>query len=102
MAARAAIALCLVALGWAGRAQAQDDPACAQYHEPMAYNLCLAQHGPKANGVGKLHGGPPVGGAAQSRVWYGHTRRRAPTARFYSPQSAHRVHGRVHMEFQVR
>ena len=26
----------------------------------------------------------------------------SPTARYYSPQNAHRVHGRVHMEFQVR
>ena len=102
MAARAAIVLCLAALGSAGSAQAQDDPACAQYHEPMAYNLCLAQHGPKANGVGKLHGGPQPGSAAQGRVWYGHTHGRAPTARYYSPQNAHRVHGRVHMEFQVR
>ena len=102
MAARAAIALCLAALGWAGSAQAQDDPACAKYHEPMAYNLCLAQHGPKANGVGKLHGGPQPGRAAQGRVWYGHTHGRAPTARFYSSQGAQRVHGRVHMEFQVR
>ena len=102
MAARAAIVLCLAALGWAGSAQAQDDPACAHYHDPMAYNLCLAQHGPKANGVGKLHGGPQPGSAAQGRVWYGHTHGRAPTARYYSPQNAHRVHGRVHMEFQVR
>ncbi len=101
MAARAAIALCLVALGWAGAARAQDDAACAQYHEAMAYNLCLAQHGPKANGVGKLHGGPQPGHAAQGRVWYGHAHG-APTARFTSPQSAQRVHGRVHMEFQVR
>ena len=57
MAARAAIALCLTALAWAGTARAQDNPACAQYREPMAYNACLAQHGPKANGVGQLHGG---------------------------------------------
>ena len=102
MAARAAIALCLLALGWAGSAQAQDDPACAQYHEAMAYNLCLARHGPKANGVGKLHGAPQPGSAAQGRVWYGHTHGRAPASRFYSARSAHRVHGRVHMEFQVR
>ena len=102
MAARASIALCLLALGWAGSAQAQDDPACAQYHEPMTYNLCLARHGPKANGVGKLHGAPQPGSAAQGRVWYGHTHGRAPASRFYSARSAHRVHGRVHMEFQVR
>ena len=104
MAARAAIALCFfVALGWAMSAQAQDNPACAQYHEAMAYNLCLSQHGPKANGVGQLHGGgPQPGSATQGRVWYGQIGGRAPTARFYSPRNAQRSHGRAHMEFQVR
>jgi len=101
MAARAAMTLFLAALGLAGSARAQDNPACAQYREPMAYNLCLAQHGPKANGVGKLHGGPQPG-LAQERVWYGRTHGRAPATRLYSQQGAHRVHGRVHMEFQVR
>ena len=49
MAARAAaIAFCLAALASAGRARAEDDPSCAQYQEPMAYNDCLARHGPKA------------------------------------------------------
>ena len=100
MAARAATALCLAAFAWAGSARAQDDPACAQYHEPMAYNLCLARHGPKANGVGQLHGGgPQPGRATQGRAWYGHTYRRTPATRFYGAQ---RVHGRVHMEFPVR
>jgi hypothetical protein len=102
MAVRAAITFSLAALGWAGSARAQDNPACAQYREPMAYNLCLAQHGPKANGVGKLHGGPQPGLAAQDRVWSGRTHGHAPTTRVYSQQGAQRVHGRVHMEFQVR
>ena len=52
MAARATIALSLAALAWVGSARAEDDPSCAQYREPMAYNLCLARHGPKANNVG--------------------------------------------------
>ncbi len=102
MAARAATALCLAALAWAGTgsARAQDNPACAQYREAMAYNLCLAQHGPKANGVGQLHGGAPQPGrGAQNRVRYGRTRGGAPIARSSNPQ---RVHGRVHMEFPVR
>jgi hypothetical protein len=99
MAARTALALCLAAFAWAGSARAQDNPACAQYREPMAYNSCLAQHGPKANGVGQLHGGPQPGPAAQNHVWYGHARGGAPTARYYSSQ---RAHGRVHMEFPVR
>ena len=101
MAARAAIALCLAALGWAGSAQAQDDPRCAQYREPMAYNACLARQGPKANGVGQLDGGgPQPGRAAPNRVWYGHSRG-APSTRFYDTQGSQRIHGRVHMEFSV-
>jgi hypothetical protein len=98
MAARVVIALYLYALAWAGSARAQDNPACAQYHDPMAYNMCLAQHGPKANGVGQLHGGGPQPDPAARRVWSGHVGA-APTARYYSPQ---RAHGRVHMEFPVR
>ena len=98
MVARVATALCLAALAWAGNARAQDNPACAQYREPMAYNSCLAQHGPKANGVGQLHGGPQPGRAAPNHVWYGHSPG-APIARYSSPQ---RAHGRVHMEFPVR
>ncbi|MGC2783225.1 MAG: hypothetical protein WA397_05185 [Roseiarcus sp.] len=100
MAARAAIALSLAALAWTGSAQAQDDPACAQYREPMAYNLCLARHGPKANSIGKPRG-PQPGQAGQNRVWYGQAHRRAPAVRFYSQQDAHRVHGRMHMEFRL-
>ncbi len=108
MAARAAIALCLAALGCAGSAQAQDDPRCAQYREPMAYNACLARQGPKANGVGQLHGGPQPGHAAPNWVWYGHSRGApsmrvsvAPSTRFYDTQGSQRIHGRVHMEFRV-
>jgi hypothetical protein len=102
MAARTALALCLAAFAWAGTARAQDNPACAQYREPMAYNACLAQHGPKANGVGQLHGGPQPGPAARNHVWYGHTRGGALTTRYTSPQRVQRAHGRVHMEFPVR
>ena len=116
MAARAAIALSLAALAFSASARAADDPACAQYREPMAYNLCLARHGPKANGVGQLHGGPQPGRAAPNRVWRGHTRAAqsahlgagqstgfpaAPSTRFYDTQGSQRIHGRAHMEFHV-
>jgi hypothetical protein len=111
MDARAALALCLAALAWAGSARAEDDPRCAQYREPMAYNACLARQGPKANGVGQLHGGPRPGRAAPNRVWYGHSRgapgtrlygtQDAPSTRFYDTQGSQRIHGRVHMEFRV-
>ncbi len=39
-------------------ARAQDDPACARFEEPLAYNACLASHGPKAN-IGAAPGGAP-------------------------------------------
>jgi hypothetical protein len=102
MAARAAIALSLAALAWTASARAQDDPACAQYREPMAYNACLARHGPKASSIGKLRGGPQPSQAGQDRVWYGRAHGHAADARFYNPQDARRVHGRMHMEFPVR
>jgi hypothetical protein len=115
MAARAAIALCLTVFTWAGAVRAQDNPACAQYREPMAYNACLAQHGPKANGVGQLRGpqrGAPPDHAAPNRVSYGHSRtapnrvsyeasRATAGTRFYDTQGSQRIHGRVHMEFRV-
>jgi hypothetical protein len=85
MAARAAIALCLAALASAGRARAEDDPSCVQYKEPMAYNACLARHGPKASDV-RTHSGEA----------------QAPAVGFRRGPHAQRVHGRVRMEFRVQ
>ena len=54
------VAFLLFVLGIVARpsgATAQDNPACAKYQEPLAYNACLASHGPKATDVGA--GGPP-------------------------------------------
>ena len=105
MGARVAIALYLAVLAWAGSARAQDNPACAQYHEAMAYNLCLSQHGPKANNLGTLRGGAQSGGGAHSRAWNTDVRTQGHAARFYhwrGAQPAQRVHGRVHVEFPVR
>ena len=111
MAARAAIAFYLTAMAWPGSALAQDDPRCAQYREPMAYNSCLARQGPKANGVGQLHGGPQSARATPHRAWYGHGSgapsarsygaEDAPSTRFYDTQGSQRIHGRAHMEFRV-
>jgi len=43
------IAFGLLALvAWIVPAAAQDNPACAQYENPLAYNACLAKLGPKA------------------------------------------------------
>jgi hypothetical protein len=96
----AAIALCLAALAPAGRALAEDDPSCAQYQEPMAYNDCLARHGPKANAAG-VHSGaaePERGGPNRAYESQAH----APATGFGRWPHAQRIHGRVHMEFQVR
>jgi hypothetical protein len=79
-------------------APGQDDPACAKYQEPLAYNACLASHGPKANSIGEGPGqtqppgaashslARPSAGSAPGREWPAATRRR----------------GRVHMEFRVQ
>ena len=96
----AAIALCLAALASAGRALAEDDPSCAQYQEPMAYNACLARHGPKANGVGAHLSDTSPERAGQNRAYEGEAR--APASGFRRWPPVQRVHGRVHMEFQVR
>jgi hypothetical protein len=54
MARRAALMLVVFqAAAWPAAASAEDDPACAKYDEPLAYNACLASHGPRANDVGK-------------------------------------------------
>ena len=101
MAARAAaIALFLAALASAGRALAEDDPSCAQYQEPMAYNACLARHGPKANGVGAHSGSTQPEPAGQNRVYEGQAR--PPATGFGRWGRAQRSHGRVHMEFRVQ
>jgi hypothetical protein len=76
----------------------QADPACAKYQEPLAYNACLASHGPKANDVGVSHAqdefghGAPAPSAAASS---------GSRVERWSP-SATRRHGRVHMEFRLR
>ena len=97
MAVRGVIALGFAALAWAGSARAQDNPACAQYREPMAYNDCLARHGPKAGAVGKFSGHyvPNPGGSSEA---LSHT----PAARFHSAVGVQRTHGRMHMEFHIQ
>ena len=89
LAAQVAVALLgLVCFNFAGRAHAQDEAACATYQEPMAYNACLASHGPKANDIGRL----PAGGG----------KRGAWTSRERGDVHATRKHGRSSLEFLVR
>jgi hypothetical protein len=103
MAARVAIALSLAVLAWTASARAADDPACAQYHDALSYNLCLASHGPKANNVGKPSTQSGPRGAAHGWAGYGRqTRASVGYHRWRGAQPAGRGHGRMHMEFQVR
>jgi hypothetical protein len=97
MAARATtIMLALTAFASPGPARAVDDPACAQYQEPMSYNACLARHGPKANNLGTHPGQSQPHRAAQDRQVA------APVAAGRRWQRAERTHGRAHMEFLVK
>jgi hypothetical protein len=66
----------------------------------MAYNACLARHGPKANEVAAHPGGTQPDHAGQNRKYGGETQ--APPTGFGHWPHAQRIHGRVHMEFQVR
>jgi hypothetical protein len=101
MGARAAIVvLALAALASFGDARAEEDPACAKYQEPMAYNECLARHGPKANNIGTHQGAAPPYRAAQGRGQAGGAGRLATTGRQWRP--ARLNHGRAHMEFLVK
>jgi hypothetical protein len=89
VAKRAALLIFVSALAALPRsALGQDDPACAKYQEPLAYNACLASHGPKANSIGaEPHiGARSSAGSPAGREWPAATRRR----------------GRVHMEFRVQ
>ncbi len=36
---------------WIAEARAADNPGCAKYEEPLAYNACLARSGPPAHNV---------------------------------------------------
>lgn len=98
MVPRAAIALWLAAFAWAQCAHAADDRSCEQYREAMAYNACLARHGPKANNLEGLHGGTQPG-----RGWKGQARTGAPAPTLHRwGRRPGRTRGRMHMEFQVR
>lgn len=44
-----AIAIGVLCVGQ--RARAEDNPACAKFEEPLAYNACLARFGPHAPGT---------------------------------------------------
>jgi hypothetical protein len=95
------LALAIAALPRCACAQddpGQSDPACAKYQEPLAYNACLASHGPKASDVGGAHAQDQPGRAAPAP-----SAAASPASRVGRwPSAETRRHGRVHMEFRVR
>jgi hypothetical protein len=74
-------------------AWAQDNPACAKFDDPLAYNACLAKLGPAAREVR----------ADESE---GAVRAPAPTSRIGPrvawPAKRGWTHGRAHAEFVVK
>jgi len=76
----------------------QDDPACAKYQEPLAYNACLASHGPKANSIGEGPGQTQPPGAAS----HSYARPSAGLALGREWPAATRRGRRIHMEFRVQ
>jgi hypothetical protein len=96
---RGALMLLVLAAASAGPARAEDDSVCARYEDPLAYNACLASHGPKANNLattGARRGEEGPLAATQAE------RNSAPAGVDRGSRHVMRAHGRVHMEFQVR
>ena len=93
---RAVLVLATAAAVLSGRAHA-DDPACAKFEEPLAYNACLAAHGPHAKDVGVSPEPATAPGFQRAGKPRAEGARRA--TRF--PDVA-RGHGRVHIEFRIR
>lgn len=83
---RAALALAIVA-AFAHPARAQDNPACAKFEEPLAYNDCLSKLGPQAHAVQ---------GAREPVAERGGGRRVRGNFTAIAGK-----HGRVHMTFDV-
>ena len=95
---------------------AEDDPACARFEDPLAYNACLASHGPKANGVGAAPAGgasrqtdpeseAPRAGARQTGPDHAGPENATPAEAPHEPPGASHVYrrrGRIHMEFRLR
>lgn len=93
------IALAAVAFISAG-ARAQGDEACARIEEPLAYNACLAAHGPKARMIApQSEASSSVRPAAAARP--ARQRRASGARRRYRAYSPRR-RKRAHAEFRVR
>ncbi len=94
---RTALLLAVSIVVLPGLTRAEDDPACAKFEEPLAYNACLAAHGPRAKDVGVSP--EPAPAREIDRVSKAPAEAARPAWRL--PAVARR-HGRVHLEFRVR
>jgi hypothetical protein len=86
------------AISWEGAARADDYPECAKIENPLAYNQCLANHGPAAHAT-KAIAPPPGEDAPKGGAW-----RAAgpPRGRAGSTMQISRTHnGRMVLEFTI-
>jgi hypothetical protein len=83
-------AAAVILLSGGGPAEAEDNPACARFENPLEYNACLAKQGPRAGATLAV---PEPGGAAPA------PRSVRPIPNF---GRARRTRGRMRMEFTVR
>lgn len=73
-------------------ASAEDNPACAKFEEPLAYNACLARLGPPAHATKGVPASPEDYGQPQA----------AAGGRVHGGLVvAHERRGRVRLEFDV-
>ena len=78
----------------ASPARAEDYPACAKIENPLAYNQCLAAHGPPAHATRAIT--PPEGADGPRAGWAAHGH--APRSEV---QFSRARNGRMVMEFTV-
>lgn len=86
------LAFSLAAVLVGAPARATDNPACAKYEEPLAYNACLARFGPPAPGI---RGAPATEGEGEPPRAYIH---RSAHSSFEGSRTGR---GRMRMEFDV-
>ncbi len=78
----------------AAPARADDYAACAKFDNPLAYNQCLAAHGPAAHGT-RPSAPPPEGEDGPRGGWAAHGRGGQPM------QATRGRNGRMVLEFSI-
>jgi hypothetical protein len=83
------LAVIAASLAFGSLAKAGDYPDCEKYDEPLAYNQCLASHGPSA--LHALAATPDEGAVREIHGFHG-----VPSA-----QPIRRAHGRMSASFDI-